>query len=196
MFAAGGKTEGDELQRQLKRGADNTAESRARNKPAPAAITERPVTARPRITGNSVDEPEPGIKAKAELGNEEARQTLISLGWQQSEVDGKAVFTPPGVKVGEGPQPELEMPAAEKSTEAELAETDVLGPIGAILQNRLDGVEGVAKPVTAWDLWIECTEYLGARMNKPTREEMTRKCASLVKTMNSNATAPAVKKAA
>jgi len=53
MFAAGGKTEGDELKRQLERGARNTRISRDRNRPA---ITEAPVTAQPaqsRITGNS-----------------------------------------------------------------------------------------------------------------------------------------------
>lgn len=64
MFAAGGKKEGDELQRLLKRGAENTAKSRGRNKPP--AITKPDVIAPPMqpapdpeprrpVTGNDVD---------------------------------------------------------------------------------------------------------------------------------------------
>ena len=47
---------------------------------------------------------------------------------------------------------------------------------------------------TPWVLWLECSEYLGLRMNQPTRIEMAKACAALARRLN-NADA-AKKKAA
>jgi hypothetical protein len=60
------------------------------------------------VAGNGDDMS--AIVRRAQAGNDEDRRVLLEAGYTQTEVDGKPVFTPPGVKVGEGPQPEIDLP--------------------------------------------------------------------------------------
>lgn len=93
IAAAGGMKESEELRRQLARGAENTANSRKRNKPdKPApAITSPHVIAPPIQAADSAD------VRKAEAGNAEARKRLLEAGYTESvDAENKSTFTPPG----------------------------------------------------------------------------------------------------
>lgn len=151
MFAAGGMKEGEELQRLLKRGADNTRKSRDRNKPA--AITKPNVIApptQPRITDSNVMSDD---EARARF--EEPMEPGLAAIIKSLPLGATETIEPPAV------EPSHTVKRSEKSVrQSHEAALQMLGP-------------------TPWDQFKVAVEILMPLMNVPTRGE-ARKLVSAV----------------
>jgi hypothetical protein len=113
IAAAGGRKESEELRRQLKRGADNTAKSKARNKPA---ITNPEVIADLRRIAANDDADFSADVRKAEAGNVEARKRLLDAGYTESvDAENKSTFTPPGIPKEPPPKPDASQDTSAKA---------------------------------------------------------------------------------